>query len=64
MKTSKGGSAHLGPLRSPMAKDSNGLIKKGSLRPKVADNTMRPEIPVAGARVRSAQTAGKVVNPF
>ena len=64
MKTSRGGSAHLGPLRSPMAKPTNGMIKKGSLRPGIANNTMRPEIPVAGARVRSAQTAGKVIKPF
>lgn len=54
----------IGGLRSPMGNASHGLIKKGSLRPSVADGTCRGDISVAGAKVRSAQTAGKIVKPF
>ena len=64
MKTTKGGSGSVGPLRSPMGKPMNGLIKKGSMNPRIADSTCREDIKIAGARVRSAQTAGKVVKPF
>ena len=62
--TGNGGSGRVGPLRSPMGKPMNGLIKKGSFNPKIADTTCRNDIDVAGAKVRSAQTAGKVVKPF
>lgn len=61
---SNGGSGRVGPLRSPMGKPSNGLIKKGSLRPKIAPETCRYDIPTSAANVRSAQTAGKVIKPF
>lgn len=63
MKISKGG-AHVGPLRSPMGKPMHGLIKKGSLRPGIAGNTVRTDIGTGAARVRSAQTGGKVIKPF
>jgi hypothetical protein len=62
--TGNGMSGMVGGLRSPMAKDSHGLIKKGSLKPPVCPNTMRTDISVGGANVRSAQTGGKVVKPF
>jgi hypothetical protein len=61
---SGGKTGRIGPLRSPMAKPSHGLIKKGSLGPAIADGTCRKDIPTSGARVRSAQTGGKIVKPF
>jgi hypothetical protein len=62
-KTTKGGSGHFMGLRSPMAAPMHGIVKKAGI-PKIADNTMRPEIKTSAARVRSAQTGGKVVKPF
>jgi hypothetical protein len=47
-----------------MAKPMHGLIKKASLKPRVADNTTRGDIGTGAAKVRSAQTAGKIVKPF
>lgn len=60
MITKNGGSAMFGPLRSPY----KGAIKKGTLNPKVAPNTICPGESTAAAKVRSAQTGGKVVKPF
>ena len=62
--SSNGGSGRVGPLRSPMGSPMKGLIKKGSLNPAVNSNTIRKDISTSGARVRSAQTGGKVVKPF
>lgn len=62
--TPKGPSGSIGTLRTPMGKEMNGLIKKGSLRPPVCPDTLRKDIAVSGARVRSAQTRGAVVKPF
>jgi hypothetical protein len=65
MKITKGKSGGMiGGVRSPMGSASKGLIKKGSLNPRVADNVCREDISVAGARVRSAQTGGKIIKPF
>jgi hypothetical protein len=47
-----------------MAVNNHGLIKKGTLRPKIASNTICPTESTAAAPVRSAQTGGKVVKPF
>ena len=63
-KTGKGGSEHFGGVRTPMAASSHGLIRGGSLMPKVAANTLRPEIKTSAAKVRSAQTGGAVVKPW
>jgi len=63
MKTTKGGSGHVGPLRSPMAAPMHGLLKKGA-PPKVAANTMRTDIGTGAAKIRSAATAGKVIKPW
>jgi hypothetical protein len=62
-KIGKGGS-HFGGLRSPMAAPSHGLIKGGSLMPRVAANTLRPEIKTSSAKIRSAQTGGAVIKPW
>lgn len=51
----------VGPLCSPMAKPMHGLIKKGSLSPAIAANTMRPGVSKKSAPVRSAHTGGAVV---
>lgn len=64
MKTGSGGSSRVGPLRSPMGSPMKGLIKKSSLRPAIADNTCRSDIETGAAKVRSAQTAGKIIKPF
>lgn len=58
-----GSSGMFGGLRSPMAASEHGLIK-GPMKPKIANNTMDTSCPTGAARVRSAQTAGKVVKPF
>ena len=58
-----GSSGTFGGLRSPMAASAHGLIK-GTLKPAIASNTMDPRVKTGAARVRSAQTAGKVVKPF
>jgi hypothetical protein len=62
--TGNGKSGRVGPLRSPMGSPSAGLIKKGTLDPKIADNTCRTDIATGAARVRSAQTGGKIIKPF
>lgn len=64
MKTGKGKSEHFGGLRSPMARAEHGLIKKGSLKPAIASNTIRKDIGTGAANVRSAQTAGQVIKPW
>lgn len=65
MKITKGGgTGRVGPLRSPMGTPMAGLIKKGSLSPKIADNTCRSDIGTGAAQVRSAQTGGKIIKPF
>ena len=61
---SNGGSGRVGSLRSPMGKPMNGLIKKSSLKPAIAANTVRSDIGTGAARVRSAQTGGKIIKPF
>ncbi len=61
---SKGGSGQVGPLRSPMGKPMNGLIKKSSLRPAIASSTCRTDIGTSAAKVRSAHTGGKIIKPF
>lgn len=58
------GVGKIGTLRSPMAVSDHGLIKKGTLDPKINPNTICPDCPTMAARVRSAQTGGKVVKPF
>jgi hypothetical protein len=61
---SNGGSGMFGGLRTPASGD---LVKgkgKAKLNPAIASNTMRTDIPVTGARIRSAHTGGRVVKPF
>lgn len=62
--TPRGKSGYIGPLCTPMGKPMNGLIKKGSLKPAIASNTIRKDIATGAANVRSAATAGKIIKPF
>lgn len=62
--TNRGGAGMIGGVRSPMASPSHGMVGKSKMRPAIASNTMRGDIATGAARVRSAQTAGKVVKPF
>jgi hypothetical protein len=64
MKFGNGKTGRVGPLRSPMGAPSHGLIKKGSLNPKIAANTMDTKVGTGAANVRSAQTGGKIVKPW
>jgi hypothetical protein len=65
MKITPGGpGGRVGTLRSPMGTASQGLIKKGTLKPKINPNTICEDCATGAARVRSAQTGGKVVKPF
>lgn len=59
-----GKSGMFGGLRSPMARTDHGLIKGGTMKPVIANNTMDPRVKTGAARVRSAQTSGSVVKPF
>ncbi len=60
-----GGSTIFGGLRSPMAASENSHKgMKVNLKPAIAANTMRGDIKTGSARVRSAQTGGKVIKPF
>jgi len=62
--TKDGGSGKVGPLRSPYGAADHGLIKKGTLNPKIAPNTICPSESTAAAKIRSPWTGGKPVKPF
>lgn len=60
-----GASKMFGGLRTPSLSQTNVMKDmKKDLNPTIAANTMDTSIKTSGARVRSAQTGGKVVKPF
>lgn len=59
--TNKGGAGMIGGVRSPMARESHGLVGKSKLNPSVAANTTRPGIAKQSAPIRSPQNAGNIV---
>lgn len=60
-----GASKMFGGLRTPSLSQTNIATQmKKDLNPAIADNTMDRHTKTSGARVRSAQTGGKVVKPF
>jgi hypothetical protein len=62
---SNGAAKVFGGLRTPsLSQTTITRDMKTDLGPKIADNTMDKHLKTSGARVRSAQTGGKVIKPF
>lgn len=60
-----GSSKMFGGLRTPSLSQTNVMSQmRKDLNPAIAANTMDKDCKTSGARVRSAQTMGKVVKPF